>query len=366
MYALSLCTVLLVQIVKNQKLSYLVYIPLYGLIQLGLFYIGVYTCFYYKFPPASAIVTSAEMARVSMKIHGYFREKIINGLNKDGPIALFIPSWAQKMGVKVEDLDQPQIDVKDLATEVARYGFYFICPTLIYRDKYVLRRSIRWNIALKNIGTFLFLIFYVWSIFKAMSIPIFRDTVENPGSFRQFFNQVIFSTVSGIVLLLSLFYGILHCWLNFFGEILRFGDRLFYEDWWNVKDFAGYYRKWNIVVHEFLYYYIYQDSIRFTRGAFSRTNAKLLVFFISAVIHEIIVSCGFGFVFPILFALFGGPGVIFTSFKFGSNGYAGTVFWLLMLIGSGILMVCCCREFYARQSPKAPTFADGIYVYLYP
>lgn len=107
MYALSLCTVLLVQIVKNQKLSYLVYIPLYGLIQLGLFYIGVYTCFYYKFPPASAIVTSAEMARVSMKIHGYFREKIINGLNKDGPIALFIPSWAQKMGVKVEDLDQP-------------------------------------------------------------------------------------------------------------------------------------------------------------------------------------------------------------------------------------------------------------------
>jgi sterol O-acyltransferase len=67
----------------------------------------------------------------------------------------------------------------------------------------------------------------------------------------------MFSTVSGIVCLLTLFYGILHTWFNIFAELLRFGDRLFYEDWWNVTNFAEYYRKWNIVVHEFLYYYIY-------------------------------------------------------------------------------------------------------------
>jgi len=36
---------------------------------------------------------------------------------------------------------------------------------------------------------------------------------------------VILSTVSGIICLLSLFYGILHSWLNIFGEILRFSDR---------------------------------------------------------------------------------------------------------------------------------------------
>lgn len=57
------------------------------MIQIGLYVIGIYPCFYYKFPPASAIVASAEMSRVSMKVHGYFREKLINGLYKDGPIA---------------------------------------------------------------------------------------------------------------------------------------------------------------------------------------------------------------------------------------------------------------------------------------
>ena len=55
-----------------------------------------------------------------------------------------------------------------------------------------------------------------------------------------------------------------------FGELIKFGDRQFYDDWWNVKDFAGYYRKWNIVVHEFLYYYVFQDAVRFSKGAVSR------------------------------------------------------------------------------------------------
>jgi len=72
----------------------------------------------------------------------------------------------------------------DTITEIKRYAFFFICPTLIYRDSYVRRRKIRWNIALKNIGTFLFLIFYVWSIFKALCIPMFKDSVTNPGGFR--------------------------------------------------------------------------------------------------------------------------------------------------------------------------------------
>jgi hypothetical protein len=60
-----------------------------------------------------------------------------------------------------------------------------------------------------------------------------------------------------------------------------------------------------------------------------------------------------GFFFPILFVMFGGPGVIFTQIKFGSSPYVGTFFWFLMLIGSGLLMVLICREYYARNTPEA-------------
>jgi ribosomal protein L40E len=38
-----------------------------------------------------------------------------------------------------------------------------------------------------------------------------------------------------------------------------------------------------------------------------------------------------------------------------------------MLVGSGLLMVLICREFYARQSPFAATIAkDGLLEAMYP
>jgi hypothetical protein len=98
-----------------------------------------------------------------------------------------------------------------------------------------------------------------------------------------------------------------------------------------------------------------------------RQQAKYLVFFISAVMHEVIVSCCLGFFFPVLFFMFGGPGVIFTQIRFGMGPYTGSVFWLLMLIGCGLLMVLICREYYARNSPFSATYAnDGLFALMVP
>ena len=55
------------------------------------------------------------------------------------------------------------------------------------------------------------------------------------------------------------FFAILHSWLNAFAEMLRFADRLFYKDWWNSSSFANYYRTWNVVVHDWLYSYVYKE-----------------------------------------------------------------------------------------------------------
>jgi len=66
--------------------------------------------------------------------------------------------------------------------------------------------------------------------------------------------------------LILLFFGLLHSWLNAWAELLRFPDRTFYLDWWTSSEFGQYYRKWNIVVHEFLYYYVYFDVQKFSGG----------------------------------------------------------------------------------------------------
>lgn len=33
------------------------------------------------------------------------------------------------------------------------------------------------------------------------------------------------------------------------------------QDWWNSTSFANYYRTWNVVVHDWLYYYVYRDLL---------------------------------------------------------------------------------------------------------
>lgn len=33
------------------------------------------------------------------------------------------------------------------------------------------------------------------------------------------------------------------------------------QDWWNSTSFANYYRTWNVVVHDWLYYYVYCDFL---------------------------------------------------------------------------------------------------------
>ena len=48
---------------------------------------------------------------------------------------------------------------------------------------------------------------------------------------------------------LLMFYSYFHLYLNLWAEILRFGDRVFYKDWWNSSEVGAYWRLWNAPVH---------------------------------------------------------------------------------------------------------------------
>ncbi len=46
---------------------------------------------------------------------------------------------------------------------------------------------------------------------------------------------------------LMFFYSFFHLWLNILAEALRFGDRMFYREWWNAVTIE-------VSVYVFLYY----------------------------------------------------------------------------------------------------------------
>lgn len=46
------------------------------------------------------------------------------------------------------------------------------------------------------------------------------------------------------------------------------------QDWWNSTSFSNYYRTWNVVVHDWLYSYVYQDGL-WVRAQLSRLTEPL-------------------------------------------------------------------------------------------
>jgi diacylglycerol O-acyltransferase-1 len=105
-----------------------------------------------------------------------------------------------------------------------------------------------------------------------------------------------------------MFYSVFHSYLNLCGELLRFGDRLFYRDWWNAQTLDVYWRNWNLPVHnvftlcsssflltEFILHSVVvmeQWIVRHLyapaqRHGLSNLQAQALAFFASAALHEV-------------------------------------------------------------------------------
>jgi len=147
------------------------------------------------------------------------------------------------------------------------------------------------------------------------------------------------------------FFAILHSWMNAFAEMLRFADRMFYKDWWNSNSYADYYRTWNVVVHDWLYAYIYQDFYKVLKN---RQVATVSVFILSAIVHEYVLIFAFRFFYPILLVMFGAIGLSFVFLKPKKHenvSQAWNVFmWITLIIGNGLLMCLYSQEWFAIQN----------------
>ncbi|KAI5742907.1 hypothetical protein M8J77_012493 [Diaphorina citri] len=86
---------------------------------------------------------------------------------------------------------------------------------------------------------------------------------------------------------LIFFYLFFHSLLNLTGEVLHFADRNFYADWWNADNTDTFWRNWNMPIHQWAVRHLYKPLVE---QGYSRLTASSLVFFISAFMHEYLVS----------------------------------------------------------------------------
>ena len=168
-------------------------------------------------------------------------------------------------------------------------GIFILMPTLVYQTSYPRTERIRKRWLLKRfleLGVCIALMLVSHFQFVRPTLENAKDAIRNKNAMK-LLERLLKLAIPSLITWLLLFYGLFHLWLNILAEITCFGDRLFYTHWWNAKRLDQYWRCWNIPVHNWLLRHVYFPVLGAGVG---KTMAGLIVFIISAALHELIAS----------------------------------------------------------------------------
>ncbi|XP_066146207.1 sterol O-acyltransferase 1 [Euwallacea fornicatus] len=285
-----------------------------------------FSVLYLMLPIGSSAIVCLEQTRLLMKIHAFMRSNIGRVLKH-----------------------KPHSD-KELVLPDLRHFYYFLmAPTLVYCDEYPRRDTIRWKYVLERVFELIGVFFYYAFLLEKFISPNLLEIGTRPFAIKELILLIFNNFIVGLMFLLLTFYVILDVTQNLIGELLRFGDRKFYEAWWTSTSYSEYFRNWNMVVGDWLYTYIYKDMYEHVIPG-SKILAKLTVFVISAVVHEWILTCMFGFFFPALFLIFTFAGGALSFVAIPKVDILNVLFWYSLAFGSGMLTSLYAMECIVRSN----------------
>ena len=174
------------------------------------------------------------------------------------------------------------IDIKDLL-------YFYAVPTLVYQLYFPRTPGIRWNVVLKLAVTTGLLTAFITFWMNQYFIPIVRVTSQafREGSFLSKIANILDMANSVAVLMPVSTYLIFHSYLNFMAELLCFGDRDFYKDWWNSERIRYFWNRWNRLVHKWCQRHVYFFILK---HRYSKVLALTGVFLFSGIMHEYLFS----------------------------------------------------------------------------
>ncbi|AMD21463.1 HER184Wp [Eremothecium sinecaudum] len=180
---------------------------------------------------------------------------------------------------------------------IENFFMYTMFPILVYQIEYPRNKNINWLYAIEKAAAIFGLIFIMVIIAQLLVYPVAIRAISLRGlpllTRAKKWPYLVLDMVPGfIVIYLLVWYLIWDAILNFIAEVTRFGDRYFYGDWWNCVDWTDFARLWNVPVHNFLRRHVYHSTL----SAFhvTKTQASLITFVLSSLVHELSMYVIFG------------------------------------------------------------------------
>lgn len=225
--------------------------------------------------------------------------------------------------------------------------YYFIfAPTLCYELNFPRSPNIRMSFLLRRLFEMLFFTQLLVGLTQQWMIPIIQSSMKplEDMDLSRMTERLLRLAVPNHLLWLMFFYWFFHSSLNFTAELLRFGDRQFYKDWWNSESVTYFWQNWNIPVHKWCLRHFYKPLLR--RG-FSKMFSQSAVFFLSAFFHEYLVSV------PLrmfrLWAFMGMMAQLPLAWFVGCflrGNYGNAAVWISIIIGQPFAVLMYVHDYY--------------------
>ncbi|KAK4241731.1 diacylglycerol O-acyltransferase 1 [Achaetomium macrosporum] len=172
---------------------------------------------------------------------------------------------------------------------LSNLAYFWWAPTLVYQPAYPRTERVRWVFVGKRLGELVCLSAFIWFCSAQYASPVLRNSLDKMASLEwmAIVERLLKLSTISLVIWLAGFFALFQSFLNALAEITRFGDREFYEAWWNSEGLGMYWRTWNKPVYQFFRRHVYYP-LR-SRG-WNHTTASTAVFLVSAVLHELLVG----------------------------------------------------------------------------
>ncbi|XP_009419252.2 diacylglycerol O-acyltransferase 1-like isoform X1 [Musa acuminata AAA Group] len=213
--------------------------------------------------------------------------------------------------------------------------YFMVAPTLCYQLNYPRTTSIRKGWVIHQIVKLVIFTGLMGFIIEQYINPIIKNS-QHPlrGNLLYAIERVLKLSIPTLYVWLCMFYCFFHLWLNILAELLRFGDREFYKDWWNAKTIDEYWRMWNMPVHKWMIRHIYFPCLQ---NGLPKGVALMIAFFLSAIFHEICVAvpCQIFKFWAFIGIMFQIPLIVLTKYlqnKFKNTTVGNMIFWLFFCI----------------------------------
>lgn len=229
--------------------------------------------------------------------------------------------------------------------------YYFaFAPTLCYELNFPRSPKIRMGFLLRRLFEMLFFTQLLVALTQQWMIPIIQSSMKplEEMDLSRMMERLLRLAVPNHLLWLMFFYWFFHSSLNFTAELLRFGDRQFYKDWWNAETVTYFWQNWNIPVHKWCLRHFYKPLLQ--RG-FSKIVSQSAVFFLSAFFHEYLVSV------PLrmfrLWAFMGMMAQLPLAWFVGNflrGNYGNAAVWISLIIGQPFAVLMYVHDYYVLHN----------------